>query len=80
MPTREPADTALAATIRRLREERDWSQESVAQDAEMSVGSYARIERGEANPAWTTVARIAHTFGLSVAGLAAEVERKHRPG
>jgi len=75
MPTQEAADPALADTIRRLREERDWSQEVVAFEAQISVGSYARIERGEANPAWTTVVRIAQSLGLSVADLAIKAGR-----
>jgi transcriptional regulator with XRE-family HTH domain len=75
MPTQEPADPALADTIRKLREERDWSQEIVAFEAQISVGSYARIERGASNPAWTTVVRIARGLGVSVADLAIKAGR-----
>ncbi len=75
MPAAEPPDPALAATIRRLREERELNQEDVAFEAALTVGSYARIERGEANPAWTTVLRIANSLGVTVADLAAEAGR-----
>ena len=75
MPTAEPADSTLAAAIRRLREQRGMSQEELAQAAKLSVGSFARIERAQANPAWTTVKRIARALGLSAAELAAQAER-----
>ena len=47
----------------------------MAFEAALTVGSYARIERGEANPAWTTVLRIANSLGVTVADLAAEAGR-----
>lgn len=74
----EPADPALAAMIRAMRTERGMSQEDVAGAAGLSVGSYARIERGQSNPAWTTVRRIAGAFGVAVADLAAAAERPAR--
>lgn len=70
-----PPDQKLADAIRRLREERALNQEEVAFEADLTVGSYARIERGEANPAWTTVVRIANGLGVTVADLAAEAKR-----
>jgi transcriptional regulator with XRE-family HTH domain len=68
-------DRALAKTIRRLREERDLAQEELAYQAGLSTGSLSRIERGRASPAWTTVRCIARALGLSIAELAAAVER-----
>jgi transcriptional regulator with XRE-family HTH domain len=50
------------------------SQEAVAHSAGMTVSAYARIERGEANPTWTTVTQIARGLRVSLAELAASVE------
>lgn len=74
-PTVAQVDEALAATIRRLREERSIAQEELAHRAGISTGSLSRIERGLASPAWTTVGRIAEALGVSVAELAVAVER-----
>jgi FXSXX-COOH protein len=74
VPTSELPDQALAATIRRLREERGETQEDVVFNSGLSVTAYVRTERGVSNPAWTTVKRIAAAFDMSVAELAKAVE------
>jgi transcriptional regulator with XRE-family HTH domain len=71
------ADAALAATLRRLRNERGDTQEDLAHRAGLTVAAFARIERGHANPTWTTVRRIAVALEISLAALGEEVER-HR--
>ncbi len=58
-------DLALAVTLRRLRHERGATQEDVAYNSGITVASLSRIERGYANPGWTTVRRII-TKGLKV--------------
>jgi transcriptional regulator with XRE-family HTH domain len=68
-------DLRLARAIRRLRERGDLSQEAVAHNAGLTVSAYARIERGEANPTWTTVTQIAGALGVSLAKLAEAVEK-----
>jgi transcriptional regulator with XRE-family HTH domain len=68
-------DPRLARALRELRERRAISQEGVAHAAGLTVSAYARIERGEANPTWTTVAQIASALGVSVAELAELAER-----
>jgi transcriptional regulator with XRE-family HTH domain len=67
-------DPAFAAVVRSLREHAGMSQEAVARDARLSVASYARIERGQVNPTWTTVRRIAGALGIKVSDLARAVE------
>ncbi len=77
MPTPSPrADKRLAAVLRRLREDRKLSQESLAHKAELTAGSLARIELGQASPEWSTVVRIADALGVSMVDLAARVERE----
>lgn len=71
---RDPPDQALAALLRRLREERKITQEQLAFEAGLTVSALSRIERGQNGPAWTTVKRIAHALGMSIAEIAAAVE------
>lgn len=77
MPTTEPVDLALAAAVRGLREAHGLTQEDAAHAAGLTVGSYARIERGKSNPAWTTLRRIAEALDVTVGELvdAAEAQR-----
>jgi transcriptional regulator with XRE-family HTH domain len=68
------ADAALAATIRRLRLQRAETQEDLAHRAGLTVAAFARIERGHANPTWTTVRRIAIALEITLATLGELVE------
>jgi transcriptional regulator with XRE-family HTH domain len=72
-------DAALAATLRRLRTERGETQEDLAHRAGLTVAAFARIERGHANPTWTTVTRIAGALEISLADLGAAVEASPAP-
>jgi transcriptional regulator with XRE-family HTH domain len=42
----------------------------------LTVAAFARIERGHANPTWTTVRRIAVALEISLTALAEAVERQ----
>jgi transcriptional regulator with XRE-family HTH domain len=68
-------DPRLARAIRELREHADLSQEAVAHSAGLTVSAYARVERGEANPTWTTVTQIAQGLNVSLSELAVAVEK-----
>ena len=72
------ADAALAATLRRLRTELGYTQEDLAHRAGLTVAAFARIERGNANPTWTTVTRIAAALEISLATLGETVEVARR--
>ncbi|HXN37816.1 MAG TPA: helix-turn-helix transcriptional regulator [Solirubrobacteraceae bacterium] len=67
-------DPALACALRRLRHDSGTSQEELAYRAGITTASFSRIERGEANPAWTTVIRIASALDISLAELVVAVE------
>lgn len=71
----EGPSPALATTIRHLREERGITQEDLAHKAGITTGTLSKIERGLANPSWTTVERIAGALGTNVARLAAAAEQ-----
>jgi transcriptional regulator with XRE-family HTH domain len=66
MPTDDPTDPALARALRCLRQASGDTQEDVAFTAGITVASLARIERGEANPRWTTIRRIAKALDVSL--------------
>lgn len=68
-------DSALASALRQLRAERGDTQEDLAHRAGLTVAAFARIERGHANPTWTTVRRLAGALEISLAALGEAVER-----
>lgn len=73
-----PIDTALAAVLRRLRTERELSQEAVAHQAGVSYTTLAKIELAQSNPGWATVRAVADALGVKLAELAAAVEAQSR--
>ena len=77
MSAQVQADQALASTLRRLREEGNHTQEDLAHDAGITVAALARIERGQANPRWTTIKSIASALGISLGELGDAIERGH---
>jgi transcriptional regulator with XRE-family HTH domain len=74
----ERVDPLLAALLKRLREERDVTQEQLAFDAGVTVSTLSRIERGLNSPGWATVTRIADALSVSMAELAGQLEQAHR--
>jgi transcriptional regulator with XRE-family HTH domain len=61
---------ALGRAIRQLREERDMTQEALAQEAGVTVGHMSMIERGHSNPTWATVKAVANALDVSMVELA----------
>jgi transcriptional regulator with XRE-family HTH domain len=74
VPRHLAPDPTLAAVLRRLRLERGATQEALAYRSGITTGSLARIELGQASPAWTTVCQIALALDVSLVELAAAVE------
>jgi transcriptional regulator with XRE-family HTH domain len=68
-------DPALAALLKRLREEREITQETLAFQAGITASSLSRIERGLNSPGWTTLTRIADALGVSLVDLARSIEQ-----
>jgi transcriptional regulator with XRE-family HTH domain len=80
MATPDPLLSHLADVLRELRKARDRSQEAIAHDAELTVNAYGRVERGQADPGLTSLARIADALGVSLAELGAALdERRQAP-
>ena len=68
MPTRE-INKLFGARIRELRKAQNWTQEDLAEHAELSVDSIGAIERGISSPVLETQERLAKALGLSLAHL-----------
>jgi len=59
----------VAVNVRRLRMERNLTQEQLAHDAEIDLTYLGGIERGRRNPSVAVVGRIAHALAKSPAEL-----------
>lgn len=60
--------------IRRLREERGWSQAKLAAGADMAVSGISQIETGVRSPSAATLTKLARAFGVEVADLFPKAE------
>jgi transcriptional regulator with XRE-family HTH domain len=67
-------DPALAAAIRRLREERHVTREGLAFQAGITTGALARIELGRTTPGWDTVRLLVRALDITLVELGAMVE------
>jgi transcriptional regulator with XRE-family HTH domain len=74
VPRAPDPDRILAAVLKRLREERGVTQETLAYHAGISVGTLGRIETARTAPSWDSVCRIIDALGVSLAELAAAIE------
>ena len=59
----------LAVNIKRLRNERGWSQEALADEAGLDRTYISGIERKVKNPTITVVERVARALGCSLGAL-----------
>jgi transcriptional regulator with XRE-family HTH domain len=78
MPSLAPADHCLATVLRRVREQRDETQEDVAFGAGLTTLTVRRAEQGKVVPSWATVRAIAQALELSLVELAKAIEREER--
>lgn len=58
---------AIGTRIRKLRELKDYTQDNMATELEITAGAYAKIERGETDPSATRLIQIAEILGVEVA-------------
>lgn len=77
MPQRRSpeAQPALGKAIRQIREREEFSQEELAERANLHPTWISPIERGHNNPNWGTVRRIARGLGVTMVELVALAER-----
>lgn len=60
---------ALAKNLKRLREERGWTQEQASEACGLGVRALQALELGERNVTLVTLAQVADGFGVTVATL-----------
>jgi transcriptional regulator with XRE-family HTH domain len=65
---RDPLEI-FAANLRRLREERGWSQERVAHESDLNPSHVAKIERTEREPGVRAVSKLCKGLGISASEL-----------
>jgi transcriptional regulator with XRE-family HTH domain len=63
---------SLALRIRALRHKKGWSQERLAEEADMHRTYLAGIERGLRNPSLRNLTKIARALGVTMAELFSE--------
>ncbi|VWB24484.1 DNA-binding protein [Burkholderia lata] len=68
----DPVLVALGQTIRRIRKERDMSQEQLALSADVDMSYLGRVERGDNNVAVLRLKRIADALGITMTALMTE--------
>ena len=69
-----PDQRALGRAVRAIREERGLSQVQLAEVTGFIQAWVSHIERGQRNPSWNNVVRLAEGLGVSVSELAARAE------
>ena len=62
-------DQGVGREVKRLRDERGWSQARLAVEADMSVSGVSQIENGKRNLSTATLAKLANALGVEVAEL-----------
>ncbi len=70
--------TGFGAKLRKLREEKKWSQQDLAVRAGLSVYTVAKLERAAQEPAWAVVLYLAYALRVSTAAFEPEDSRPFR--
>lgn len=80
MATRSPAHVALGRAVRELRERQGVSQEELANRSRLHRTYVGGIERGERNPSFTSLLRLAKVLDVETSELVAHAEQllEHR--
>ncbi len=68
---------SFGISVRQLRDARNWSQERLAEVADLNRSYVGEIERGTAIPSLATLEKIAAALGLSVSRLIEHTEEIH---
>jgi len=70
-----PHRVAFGQAVRELRHERGWTQEGLADHAEMHWTYIGSVERGERNPSWDSIVRLAQALDVRASQLVTRAER-----
>ena len=64
----------FSLVLRQLREERGWSQEQLAERADLNRSYLGEVERGRAIPSLITVSKLAGALEMQLSSLIARCE------
>lgn len=67
--------SSFGTTLRQLREARGWSQEALAEHADLNRSYIGELERGQAIASLLTLAKLSLALGVSLSNLMAQTER-----
>ena len=56
----------IGTRIRKIRESKDYTQDNMAAELEITAGAYAKIERGETDPSITRLLQIAEILKVDI--------------
>lgn len=73
---RQPDAELFGAVVRELREARGWTQEDLAERADMNASYLGFVERGDNVPTLTIIIQIAEGLGVEVPELLREVMKR----
>jgi len=75
-PAAAEIERRIADRLGRLRTERGWSLEALAERSGISRATLSRLERGELSPTASMLGRLCTTFGWTLSRLMAEAETR----
>lgn len=75
MEPRSPSHEAFGRAVRQLREHRGLTQERLARECGLDRTYVGGIERGERNPSFTNIVRLAAALGVRPSELLQRAER-----
>lgn len=67
--------SSFGISVRQLREQQGWSQEALAERADLNRSYVGELERGQAIPSLLTLKKLALALDMSLASLMAHAER-----
>ncbi|HEX7154432.1 MAG TPA: helix-turn-helix transcriptional regulator [Thermoanaerobaculia bacterium] len=71
-----PEAVLFGQTLRRLRLERDWSQERLAEAAGITLNYVGNLERGEQGPSLHILVRLARALEIDLPALVGDFRRE----
>lgn len=67
---------SFGSTVRQLREQQGWSQEALAERADLNRSYVGELERGKAIPSLLTLKKLSQALNLSLPSLMAHAEHR----
>ena len=75
-PEKVPEAVTFGSRVRELRHARDWSQERLAEAADINVVQLSHLENGANEPKLRTILRLARALGVKPGELLDHIRRK----